>query len=591
MGTKISEATLRENLKGSESLPIVDSDLPKGRTTTQILKDYCATPIGEAEGTAFDGARGKAVEDNIKILPKTIVLGSDYSGNVFTVTPTQTAVNIHGTSKVVGEEDSITHNASSFVISSATTSVAGVMSAADKQKLNSLSAESDVYVIDYLVNKFGDLASDKLTSEQIDAIKNAVYNNIPIYIVLSNGGYLYLSPACSYQFNDNEIDLYVSANLGGTSIANHIFEIDINTKACKYIERNLSFYKDGDGTKFLADDGTYKAIEMPEAEGLPTFSLTDDLASGNGVISSSVWERLTAARTANTPIVVVNDMGSLPVANVAILGFGNNEQLQGTTDIIMPARINDLENYTVTQTVYQITGGGSTYQIATVTKNLKFYNSGNGTKFLSDDGTYKEITIPEASSDVYVIDYITAENGTLTDEQYQELYDAVQQKKVIYLEMDIEVNVLCYGNALSENKIFCMFSVMNSAPGYTHLISLIVNTDRSYTFQIDMIPLLNGGTPVVEDEETEPVASVSATLDPNTFYRWREVGSLTILSLSEIGLQEGNLAEYMFEFKSGATPTVLTLPENVKWIGSHTVEANKTYQVSIVNNLAVMGGA
>ena len=40
MGTKISEATLRENLKGSESLPIVDSDLPKGRTTIDILKSY-----------------------------------------------------------------------------------------------------------------------------------------------------------------------------------------------------------------------------------------------------------------------------------------------------------------------------------------------------------------------------------------------------------------------------------------------------------------------------------------------------------------------------------------------------------------------
>ena len=102
------------------------SDIPEG------------LEIGETTGTAFDGARGKAVEDNIKILPKTIVLGSDYSGNVFTVTPTQTAVNIHGVSKVVGEEDSITHNASSFVISSATTTKAGVMSAADKQKLDNI---------------------------------------------------------------------------------------------------------------------------------------------------------------------------------------------------------------------------------------------------------------------------------------------------------------------------------------------------------------------------------------------------------------------------------------------------------------------
>ena len=139
-------------------------------------------------------------------------------------------------------------------------------------------------------------------------------------------------------------------------------------------------------------------LDNLSTEAYPTFSLTGDLASGSGVISSLVWERLTAARTANTPIVVVNDMGSLPVANVAILSFGHNTQQQGTTDIIMPARINDLEDYTVTQTVYQITGGGSTYQIATVTKNLKFHDSGDGTKFLSDDGTYKAIEIPDISN-------------------------------------------------------------------------------------------------------------------------------------------------------------------------------------------------
>ena len=107
------------------------SDIPEG------------LEIGETTGTAFDGGRGKAVEDNIKILPKRIVLGSDYPGNVFTVTPTQTAVNIHGVSKVVGEEDSITHNASSFVIPSATPSKAGAMSAADKQKLDKVIDNGD----------------------------------------------------------------------------------------------------------------------------------------------------------------------------------------------------------------------------------------------------------------------------------------------------------------------------------------------------------------------------------------------------------------------------------------------------------------
>ena len=47
MGTKISEATLRETLKGSESLPIVDTDLPKGRTTIDILKSYVQPDLSE----------------------------------------------------------------------------------------------------------------------------------------------------------------------------------------------------------------------------------------------------------------------------------------------------------------------------------------------------------------------------------------------------------------------------------------------------------------------------------------------------------------------------------------------------------------
>lgn len=58
MGTKISEATLREILKGSESLPIVDTDLPKGRTTAANLKKYCTPDLSgyaEKTGAEFTG--------------------------------------------------------------------------------------------------------------------------------------------------------------------------------------------------------------------------------------------------------------------------------------------------------------------------------------------------------------------------------------------------------------------------------------------------------------------------------------------------------------------------------------------------------
>lgn len=95
----------------------------------------------------------------------------------------------------------------------------------------------------------------------------------------------------------------------------------------------------------------------------------------------------------------------------------------------------------------------------------------------------------------------------------------------------------------------------------------------------------------IVQEVADASSSVSFNLDPNTLKKIGEVGTITVLGFTTTGLQSNELAEYAFEFKSGDTPTVLTMPESVKWIGDHTIEANKTYQVSIVNNLAVMGGA
>lgn len=87
---------------------------------------------------------------------------------------------------------------------------------------------------------------------------------------------------------------------------------------------------------------------------------------------------------------------------------------------------------------------------------------------------------------------------------------------------------------------------------------------------------------------TENVAEDTKELQPNKYYIFGEVARLTITLAAG---EENVLAEYMFEFTSGTTPTILSLPEDIKWIGESTIEASKTYQVSIVNNIAVMGGA
>ena len=79
-------------------------------------------------------------------------------------------------------------------------------------------------------------------------------------------------------------------------------------------------------------------------------------------------------------------------------------------------------------------------------------------------------------------------------------------------------------------------------------------------------------------------AAASATIQPNTDYVFGECETLTI------NLAHGNKSkrnEYMFSFISGATPTVLTLPSSVKWMNELTVEANKRYEISIVDNIGL----
>lgn len=96
----------------------------------------------------------------------------------------------------------------------------------------------------------------------------------------------------------------------------------------------------------------------------------------------------------------------------------------------------------------------------------------------------------------------------------------------------------------------------------------------------------SGGTiPVVVVEGERPTQE----LQPNTYYKFGKVAALILTLAAET---PDVLNEYMFEFTAGAS-TTLVLPSTVKWMGGEapTLEADNLYQVSIVNNIAVIGGA
>ena len=73
----------------------------------------------------------------------------------------------------------------------------------------------------------------------------------------------------------------------------------------------------------------------------------------------------------------------------------------------------------------------------------------------------------------------------------------------------------------------------------------------------------------------------------NGFY---DFGTQTALNLTlATPFDTTILNKYQFQFSCGDTPATLTLPSTVKWQTPIIIQANCTYQVSIINNLAVYG--
>lgn len=89
-------------------------------------------------------------------------------------------------------------------------------------------------------------------------------------------------------------------------------------------------------------------------------------------------------------------------------------------------------------------------------------------------------------------------------------------------------------------------------------------------------------------EVNHGTSDTTFTLTPNTFHVWDEVATLDL----SFGAETSGVAnEYLFQFTSGTTATTLTLPDTVEWVdGTPTIESDKTYQISIVNNIGLIIG-
>ena len=106
-------------------------------------------------------------------------------------------------------------------------------------------------------------------------------------------------------------------------------------------------------------------------------------------------------------------------------------------------------------------------------------------------------------------------------------------------------------------------------------------TSKAYILNKPTIPTI---TYIIEHTTEETTIDA---LTPNVLHKWGTMTSLTISALATPS-DETIVNEYLIEFTSGSTATVLSLPSSIVWAETPDIEANATYQISIINNLGII---
>lgn len=284
------------------------SDIPEG------------LELGETTGTAFPGDRGKAVEDKVSGLTGYYV-GRKNSDMLMYETTTEDSVSLNYYKFDFNNPDAPLSN-QRVTFDAATTSAAGIMSAADKQKLDSLSDSSNVYVIDYLTENSG-----IITQEQYNEIRSAIEENKVIILMVDTLQYFVTSSF----LKNSSLKLYFSLN----DITQVSDALQVNALIChinhngEYYTENphINLYSNGDGTRFLSDNGTYETITQPDLSNyVDQDTFNESITQLGSTITNEVTELEKTDANLSTQISTINESISgldnkyLPLSGGALTG-------------------------------------------------------------------------------------------------------------------------------------------------------------------------------------------------------------------------------------------------------------------------------
>lgn len=294
-----------------------------------------------------------------------------------------------------------------------------------------------------------------------------------------------------------------------------------------HIEKSI-IQTQGDGTKFLSNDGSYKEVSSAVTVNLTDSSITEDKYN-------EIYEAINNSIPIN--VIIYNEAGG---------NFVGIKQADAAKD---PG--GGIHLY---YTVCNQTDGTTNFCVATI-------NS-------SDYSVNTRIT-PINNFGPYIWDEETSET------KFNELKEAIiASRRIIIESLGSDLHVLYY-----DIDILILISrpIMSPPYVYNKICYIITETE---------VKIFNYGGSEIFYMSNGDMSTLSNILVTSAYKNFKTINKNTTFSLSEDA--EIFVTEYQGEFSFGDTVYTVTFPEEIIWDVTPIYRPNKRYQFSIVNNLGVM---
>ena len=244
-----------------------------------------------------------------------------------------------------------------------------------------------------------------------------------------------------------------------TITPNSVVFIDDLEGLDRMLEADITLLNKGNGAKFLSDDGTYKEIESSIS---PIIIDSED----DKVYTREEIHSIIEAYSKGTPIFILDGENVIQATEViAQKGQGEQSSFIGlyTSKILHEKKSGETGLDTVLISYKYELSEGSSIKVSSEYTDL--IGTGNGNKYLSNDGTYKEIQVPSISP--VIIDVNDTEK-VYTSEEITEIYQAHESGRDIYLKFGSEPELRLVDAAASVGDSVILFtSYMTSMPAGT----------------------------------------------------------------------------------------------------------------------------